>query len=230
MGTDVAAVIAYRDMGCEFRRASFAYVKAWYETLGAQVVVESGTDDATFTRASAINAAIRRTDARVIIQADPDSLVPADTLAGAIAKALTSQALVIPHSQYLYLDPESTMEVLTGELQLDQVGPEDCEEHGLGGSGNVVVFLRDAWADAGGFDERFGLWGGDDAAFRYTVEALRGPARRLEGPVVHLWHPRLPQSAPGHPLYVEQFALLAQYRDAAAISPQAVLDVRGIRP
>lgn len=237
MDTDLAVVIAYRDMGCEYRRAAFNYVKAyygsWLESLrrgltpltGFELVVESGTDDATFTRASAINAAIMRTEAQLIVQVDPDSLVPTTTLRTALQLALATGTLVIPHDQYLYLDPEETTSILTNEAELVQVTPAHCETYGVGGSGNVVVFTRGAWSAAGKFDERFGLWGGDDAAFRYAVEAFRGPAERLQGPMWHLWHPRLPQSVPGHPGYTEQFALLAQYRDAAAIGPEAVRDL-----
>ena len=234
MDTDLAVVIAYRDMGCEYRRAAFNYVKAyygaWLESLrrgltpltGFELIVESGTDDATFTRASAINAAIMRTEAQLIVQVDPDSLVPTTTLRTALQLALATGTLVIPHDRYMYLDRDTTPDVLTGETDLLALTDDHCETVGTGGSGNVVVFTRGAWRAAGGFDERFGLWGGDDAAFRYAVEAFRGPAERLQGPMWHLWHPRLPQSVPGHPGYTEQFALLAQYRDAAAAGPEAV--------
>lgn len=234
LDTDLAVVIAYRDMGCEYRRAAFNYVKAYYEEwlgdnasffTGTELIVESGDSDATFTRASAINAAIMRAEAQTIVQVDPDSLVPGATLRTAVQVALGTGTLVIPHSEFLYLDPEATTSILTHEAELAQVTPTHCETYGVGGPGNVVVFTRGAWRAAGGFDERFGLWGGDDAAFRYAVEAFRGPAERLQGPMWHLWHPRPPQSVPGHPGYTEQFALLAQYRDAAAIGPQAVRDL-----
>jgi hypothetical protein len=224
MGTDVSVVIAYRDMGCEYRRASFHYVKAWYEAAGFEVVVESGSSDASFTRASAINTAIGRASGRVIVQSDPDSLVPLTTLRHAIdLAAMPYSPMVIPHSEYLYASPDWTSSILSGEAEIWDTAECDCETYGYGGSGNVVVFTRALWELADRFDERFGLWGGDDAAFRYVCEALRGPAERLVGPMVHLWHPRLPQSEPGHPKYIEQFALLAQYRDAAAIGPHAVL-------
>lgn len=223
--SDVSVVIAYRDMGCEYRRASFHFVRAWYDTLGFEVVVEHGDDDATFTRASAINAAIRRASGSVIVQSDPDSLVPVVQLNTAIQMAAARGVLVIPHDEYLYASADATSAVLSGEADVWDINPAACDEHGPDGSGNVVVFRREAWAEVGGFDERFGLWGGDDAAFRYSVEAFRGPAYRITGPMVHLWHPRLPQSVPGAPGYAEQFAILAQYRDAAAIGPDAVRDI-----
>lgn len=204
-------VVAFRDMGCPHRREAFAYVLDWYSDFD-EVIVESGESDDTFTRASALNAAITRATGDVIVQADPDSLVPLDTLAEAIELAAID-GLVIPHSEWLYLTPEATRLVLDG-LPLDDVTPAHCEEHGSKGSGNVTVFSRRTWEKCGGFDERFGMWGGDDGAFSYAAEAFTQPTRRLDGPMVHLWHPRLPQSVPGSVGFVEQFAILSEYRDA----------------
>lgn len=227
MGTDVSVVIAYRDMGCPHRRDSFNYVRGWYELFyGYEVIVESGDSDATFTRASAINAGVRRASGWIIVQSDPDSLVLPAQLDEAIQAARTGDwPVVIPHNQYLYATQDATADVLSGESYIWDITPAACETHGSDGSGNVVVFTRDLWEQVGGFDERFGLWGGDDAAFRYAAEAFSGPVRRLEGPMVHLWHPRLPQSVPGAPGYAEQFSILAQYRDAAAIGPHAVREL-----
>jgi len=222
MATDVSVVIAYRDMGDPHRAQAFRYVLDWWQGLDVEIVVESGTSDATFTRATAINAAVTRANGDLIIAADPDSLVPADpSLVDALAVASAADGLVIPHDQYLYLTPAATADVYGG-ADLWAMGPQHCEFHGRNGQGNVVVFHRSVWQKVGGLDERFPLWGGDDAAFSYATHALVGPMVRLPGPMVHLWHHRLPQSEPGHPGYAEQFALLAQYRDAAAQGPDAV--------
>lgn len=169
---NVDVVIAYRDMGCEHRRRAFAYVLDWYDRHGYRAIVESGDSDDQFTRASAINTAIRRSRADVIIQTDPDSLVDGIALVAAAVKAARADGLVVAHTRYLYLHRTAT-----------------------------------------------------DAAFRYACEAMVGPTRRVAGDMVHLWHPRLPQSVPGGPGYAEQFALLAQYRDATAAGPEVVAEL-----
>jgi hypothetical protein len=67
------------------------------------------------------------------------------------------------------------------------------------------------------------LWGGDDAAFAFACEAFTGnPLRKVAGPALHSWHPRLPESIPGNPGYDEQFRLVVEYRDAAGRGPDAV--------
>ena len=52
--------------------------------------------------------------------------------------------------------------------------------------------------------------------------AFVGDTRRVEGDVVHLWHPRLEASIPGTDAYIEHFEILERYRDAAARGPGAV--------
>lgn len=216
----VSVVIAYRDLGDEHRRASFDFVRQRYEQYGWEIVIEAGGE--RFSRASAINAAVMRASGDVIIQTDPDSFLPSDRQLHTAARMAETSGLVIPHDRYLYLTRAATAEVLAGRTD---VGPDDCDEHGPNGMGNTVVFSRTTWERAGRFDERFGMWGGDDAAFAYACWALCGETRRLAGDVVHLWHPRLPQSVPGGPGYAQQFAILAKYRDAAALGPDAVREL-----
>lgn len=221
MGTDPTIVIAYRDMGDEARRSAFSYVLDWYGPLGWEIVWEQGSDDATFTRASALNAAIRRASGDVIVQVDPDSLVPLDKVRRAALWAGQRPGLVVCHDRYLYLTREATAEVYGGRDPFT-CGPDDCDEWGMRSSGNVVAFSRATWTWAGGFDERFGLRAGDDAAFRYAAESLAGDTRRTINDMVHLNHPRLTQYEPGGAEYAGQFALLAEYRDASARGPEAV--------
>lgn len=220
MGTVV--VMAYRDLGCPHRRAAFEFVNQFYGSRWP-VDVESGTSDDTFTRASALNAAIDRTpDGSLIIQSDPDSYVDPVQLREAAGLALEQPGLVIAFNQYLYLKPDITVDILNNETGTTRATEVDTEEHGPGGVGNVTVFTKDTWAAAGGYDERFGMWGGDDAAFNYACEAFVAPTRRVAGDMYHLWHPRLPQSIPGDPGYQAQFKILAEYRDAAAVNHEAV--------
>lgn len=223
MATDVSIVVAWRDMGDQHRARAWEYVRAFYERTGWEIVIESGEDDATFARAAAINAAIGRAAGAVVVQSDPDSIVRLDALQRAVEMAAEADGLVIPHDRYLYLTEAATRGLLGGMPPFG-FGAADCETPPGSGVGNVTVFSRATWETAGGFDERFGLWGGDDAAFAYACDALVGNSRRMFGDMVHLWHPRLPQSVPGHPGYIAQMAILGRYRDAAG-SPDRIREL-----
>jgi hypothetical protein len=220
----VSIVIAWRDMGDPHRAAAWEYVRRFYDQTGWEIIVESGRDDATFARAASINAAVARASGSVIVQSDPDSMVRLDAVKRAVALAVESDGLVIPHDRYLYLTEAATRGLLGG-MPTFGFGADDCETPPGTGVGNVTVFSRATWEAADGFDERFGLWGGDDAAFAYVCDVLIAPTRRLFGDMVHLWHPRLPQSHPDHPGYKAQMSILGRYRDAAAAGPDQLLEL-----
>lgn len=214
-----AVVIAYKDRGDPYRRASFEWTTRYWAALGYPIYVSCPDP---FTRPSAINRAVERADADVILQADPDSFLLLKRAEEALRLAAAAPGLVVPFHEYRYLTAAFSESMMADPAALLTSGDAVCEERGPGGVGNVVAFSRETWEAAGRFDERFRWnWGGDDGAFAYAAEALVAPIRRLDGPVYHLWHPRQPESQPGHPVYQEQFALLAAYRDAAG-DPDAI--------
>lgn len=216
MGPVISLVVSYKDKGCPHRQAALGYTLDYYAPLGAELVVEGEG-----SRPVALNAGIRRASGDVIVQADADSLIPLETIRAAVDLAAEAPGLVVPFDRYLYLTLDATRTIFAGADPL-AASPDDCEEVGPGGVGNVTVFSRETWEQAGGYDERFVTWGGDDAAFAYACEAFCAPTRRLDGDMVHLWHPRPPESIPGCLAYADQFTLVAEYRDAAAVGPEAV--------
>jgi len=238
MSVNAAIVIAYRDMGDPDRAASYdAIIRHYARMMPDKIIVSHGVSDDTFTRASAINAGVRLAQHRVILQVDPDSYVTHDQARIAVESARKAPGLVVAFTDYCYLSRRATEtfrpRIRSGENppMPPYVPPSLCDEFGRGGVGNVVAFSRETWRLCRGFDERFPLWGGDDAVFAYSAEAMTGtPARRVEGNMYHLWHPRLPASDPLHPGYAAQFEIVAQYRDAAAIGPDAVRALVESRP
>lgn len=220
---NAVVVIAWRDLEqCPYRRAALVYVRGFYDQLELPVVMADCADP--FTKARALNSAIELlTDDTIVIQSDPDSVLT-DILRyrEAVLLAYSAPGLVIPHTRYLYLAREASEQILRFWWEPGEAGPADCEESGHAGVGNVTVFSRATWLAAGGYDERFPLWAGDDAAFAYACGALAGEQRRLPGDVIHLWHPRLEASLPGSDGYDRQAEILDQYRDAEAIGPEAV--------
>lgn len=212
-------VCAWQDLGDPARRASHEWTRAyWRRHFPEAELVEA--EPLLFTRARGLNAAIRVARYDVILQADPDTVVPVEQAREAVRLAGEADGLVIPYDRYLYLTEEATRRL--HERGVRSFGEDDCEFSGSGGAGPVTAFSRSTWELARGYDERFGLWGGDDAAFAYACAAFVGEERRIAGPALHSWHPRLPESVPGTDAYAEGFMLLAEYRDAAAVGLDAV--------
>jgi hypothetical protein len=59
---------------------------------------------------------------------------------------------------------------------------------GMAGGGAFVV-NRACYAAAGGIPRSYVGWGSEDEALARTLDVLLGPHVRLDGPLVHLWHP-----------------------------------------
>lgn len=221
-----SVLIPWVDRGCPHRRRAYDFVRAyWRETLpNAEILVSSPEP---FDWGAALNRAAARASDGILLHSDPDSIVPAAQARQALELAAASDGLVVAFDRFLYLNEGPTVELLEGRSIGIGDDPEDfieadCHDHGPGGVGNVTAYSRRTWELAGGYDERFGTWGGADGAFAYACGALVAPLRRVPGPMFHCWHPRLPESVPGGPGYARQFALVTEYRDAAEAGPDAV--------
>lgn len=223
MGTDVSIVMCYRHFGDPWREQSFLFTRPWYEKVAADLGFQFVLDTSEGGHAKAINSGVRTADGDVIVLVDSDSLVPADRITAAVELARTP-GLVVPHDRYVYLSQFATTLVLRGGLEPFDLRHGQFEFAGGSGVGNVVVFSRETWQTAGGYDERFYAWGGDDTCFHFACEAFCAPTRRIPGDVVHLWHVRTPEEARGHRPTDIQIVLDA-YEQAARTGPEAVREL-----
>lgn len=215
-------VCAWKDLDDAYRRRGFEFTRRYWKYHFPEAELVVGEPD-PFTRAAGLNEAVRDASYDLILQADPDTIVPPAQAVEALRLA-GEGGLVVAYDEYLYLDEKSTRTLHDAPLgELPLFGPRDCQISGRGGAGPVTAFTRATWAAAHGYDERFGLWGGDDIAFMHAVWAYTGiEMRTVPGSALHSYHPRLPDSIPGNPGYAKQWALTARYRDAAAIGRHAV--------
>lgn len=225
----VVVVMPFRDVtGDPHRVEALAYVTALYRQWVPDWTLTPPDDgvDAEWHRVAALNrmCAAAPGDA-VIVYSDPGSFVAGRLrIREAAAMAGAALGLVVPFTEARYLSRWSSLRVTTWpfEMSAGELSVLPCDEVVPNGVGNLVVFTRETWGTVGGFDERFGLYGGDDGAFAVACGAWFGPHRRLPGDVIHLWHPRLRASIPGTAEYLAQFELVAEYRDANEVGPDAV--------
>lgn len=150
------------------------------------VMTSPDPDSPPFSRARAINAAARATDADILVINDADSLTTPDAMLEAV-KLAERPGLVRAYTSYRRLTRDAT-EALTPDGYLDAFqGPFDWEMENAHAHGCVAV-RRDCFEQVGGYDPKFQGWGYEDLAAEMLYDAF-WPDRRVAGDLVHLWHP-----------------------------------------
>lgn len=165
------------------RVAAFEFVRRWWaEVLPEAHVVEVDTDHQPYNLAACRNAGVDAAEANgssVVVLADADCVVgtPA-SLHAALHAATSDPYLHLPFTEQRYLDEPETLGLFDG-LQPPLEGSH--------GNGACWVTSVAGWRAAGGQDERFSGWGGDDDQMIAAATALTGVVRH-EGVVWSLWH------------------------------------------
>lgn len=183
--------------------------KARWEYLFPQwPIYEGHHNEGLFNRSAAINEAARladlggRWDIGIVI--DSDVMLAQVNVRKAVERAAKSGKVVWAHRRWRGFTEESTERLMR---------PNSKSPEGMLGAGGFfaphftadidllverttalswsccIAIPRQAWETIGGFDARFQGWGFEDMAFQAVACGLVGHDR-IEGDVLHLWHPR----------------------------------------
>lgn len=200
----------------EWRARAKRYVLNHYRTHHPEWKQHVGTLPASepWSKGAAVDAAVQRSDADILVLADADSFTDPDTMEAAVRLATEGTPWVVPHRRVHRLTEEFTTEVLAGRKPRKG---RTCRPAYTGpAGGGIVVLTRKAYDEVHGIDPRFLDWGGEDVSFGMALETLVGPFARLEGDLFHLWHPHPAPDLRGSP---ESEELVAKYQ-AARMSPR----------
>jgi hypothetical protein len=179
----------HRDQLWQYARAR------WEQYFHDVAVVEGHHDDGPFNRAAAINRAARAAgewDVGIII--DSDVLLSVSQVRAAIDSATSTGKVTWGHRRWRGIREDATVRLvadqrdLGAELNRDELDLIVERTNPLSWSCCIAV-PRPVFDDLGGLDERFKGWGFEDMAFQSVICGLYG-YERIEGDVVHLWHPR----------------------------------------
>lgn len=189
----VSLVVAFRPDGAE-RDRNWAWLRTRYERLYPdwEIVERSDGNAGPWCKGRAVNAAAEAASGDVLIVADADVLVGADVLPHAVAQ-LEHAAWVVPHGSVYRLNEKATAALISEELRAD---PHRLERRQLQrgvrrgpAGGGLAVAHHDDFQRAGGLDERFTEWGGEDISFARAMDTLVGTHLRLGEIAWHLCHP-----------------------------------------
>lgn len=197
----------------------WAWLRARYELLlpDAELCV-ADTDDESFSRSAARNAAVRLAGRELLLIADADTVFDVDQLARGVAAVgrrhvgICDRAhWVTPYRRYVQLLARDTHQLVRQPPDVDVPVPRRLQHDTNTGTAGLLLVTADAWARVGGYDERFDGWGYEDTALTMTLETLVHGCVRTDGVAVHLCHPK---SARRRAQLVENRQLFGRYQQA----------------
>ncbi len=152
-------------------------------------VITADSDGEDFGRAQAINRAAAEAgewDALVVVDCD---LLLEDVTQAVVALefARRIKGYILCYTRFYYLDEDASQVVRAGEVP----SPEMAYYSLLGTWLGTFAIHREAWDAAGGFDERFTSWGGEDGAFVQRLDDAHVRRDRVSGGCYHLAHPKV---------------------------------------
>jgi hypothetical protein len=232
-------LITYRNGADPARRANLQAVLAWLAGYAQFEVIVVEQDDTPrlegplahpaariafaynpgpFNKSWGLNLAYRLSSAPLLAFGDADVIV--GSVIGDCANYLTGgYQAVKPYRRLIELDETESTRVRGGDFDWiaprtgEALWPREMEGERLAYAGGLFLITRQAFAAAGGWDERFRGWGGEDDALSYRLERTRVPALELDTrPAVHLHHARLRENTFGQPHYTTNTQLLQDYR------------------
>jgi hypothetical protein len=174
----------------------WAYCRARWEMYFPDIpIFEGHHDDGPFNRSAAVNRAAKLAgewDLGIVI--DSDVILSVSQVQAAIDRATDTGRVTWAHRRWRGIREDMSVRLAA---DLRDMGPElDRDELDLMVERTnpiswscCFVVPREVWDSTGGFDERFEGWGFEDMAWQSLITGLYGH-ERIEGDVVHLWHPR----------------------------------------
>jgi len=184
----------------------WTFTRAWLTRHHPQFeIFEGESPEGPFNRGAAINAAARAAgDWDVAIVHDGDNIVAPAMLEQAVREAHQTGITRIAHDTYMYLDRQSSDEILarpdgpwwprpqiysvpTPGDKRSGYEPYVIHKHVSG----VVVVPRPVWAATNGFVELTG-WGAEDSFHIVLCNSLGGGVEWVRGTGLHLFHDHAP--------------------------------------
>lgn len=212
----------------EWRARARAYVEEWYARHFPSWPLFVGEVPAgeEWSKGAAVADALDRAgSADVLVLADADSFTSSpEELAAAVKAVELGRPWAQPHRLVFRLAEKETLELHRDPLRRPRMGKVCRAPYSGPLGGGITVLRRDVFELVRGIDRRFLGWGGEDVAFGWALETLAPGGARLEGALVHLWHPHPAPNLRGSEASEE---LVAEYRRARGVPRRMAAVVAG---
>lgn len=184
-----------------------------------QVVRVHRQSDQPFNKAAACNLGFQVAAAEVLAFFDADMVISPSALLNCMKRVAAHDEVIRPFGfltelsqvETLAFRENATLPEITGS------GPDDSRGlESIPACGGAFVIRAIRYRAAGGMDERFIGWGGEDNAFESALRRVGSTLKVLaQEPAFHLWHPRSSKTRYLHPNY-ESNLELAKWWDSGS--------------
>jgi glycosyltransferase involved in cell wall biosynthesis len=193
------------------RIRTVTWVKEFYEThlpRGTEFIIGTNYDQ-PFCKTAAVNQAASKATGDIIVILDADCYMDPNDLVDAAERIRSAQARgiktwFVPYRRFYRLREDISDELLRSDPCRPLVIPDPPPASYIEVNRNtnisaghwwgalVQIMPLEAFRAAGGMDERFKGWGGEDISFMHAVDTLWGKHKTTNNPVYHIWHPTKP--------------------------------------
>ena len=177
----IEAVIPFRFTPSRY--PAFEHVLDW--ALKRFDVVHTPTAEGSqiFNKSALLNEGARQCQPNsLILLLDADTILEDQALRKSISLARSVRSMIKPFNKIVKLTEFETESLLSGNPQRVHSGEKTKAP------GGATLIRKSVYDLAGGHDENFLEWGGEDNAFRASVQAQVGRQRTIQGDMIHLFH------------------------------------------
>ncbi len=202
----ISLLVPFRTDNAERERNWLWLQRYWQDELPeAEIIV--GTDDSTpFCKTHAVNSAFSKATGDIIVMLDADCYISGETIRHAAreirkARLLGRHLWFIPYRRFYRLTEGASIRLTSSDPAnpmtfTDPPPPGDLDTPGGVSFGHwygalIQIMPREAFIAAGGMDERFQGWGGEDISFMHAIDTLYGRHKTINGPAFHVHHPTI---------------------------------------
>ncbi|MEH7119633.1 galactosyltransferase-related protein [Neobacillus vireti] len=206
------------------RAEVFEWIKHYYEQVMPEAELCLGIiDKGEINKAKAVNLAAKKATREILVIADADVVFDPQLIIKAL-KVLPHAPCIIPFTEIYDIDRSGTERLVKSKPAWPfAFKADECKKASWiyqGFAGKLIIIPKVNFEAAGGFDERFIGWGGEDDAFSLAVQTISGKLENIEGVIFHLWHPSSSYST--NPFGKANGELLNRYKRANG-DPQKML-------
>jgi hypothetical protein len=205
-GKGITLLVPFRSDG-DRRSQTWEWLRAyWQAWLPEAEIVEGHDGHFPFCKTAAANEAFRRSGGDVVVILDADCYIDSEVILSCArqirsARRRGRRLWFIPYRHFYRLTDQASLLVLSSApedpYRFSSPPPADDTEESSGQSVGhwfgalIQIMPREAFVAAGGMDERFAGWGGEDISFMNAVDTLYARHRTTRNQTLHLWHPHI---------------------------------------